>query len=194
MVQRQLHAADFAGAAPLVARQIIGATLLVDGVGGVIVETEAYDEADAASHCYGGARTARNAVMFGAPGRAYVYRSYGLHWCLNVVCREAGHGAGVLLRALHPTHGLELMRARRRVQEERLLCAGPGRLAQALGITGVHGGMALDAPPFALFAAPPDVRVVRGVRVGISRARGRLWRFALAGSPYVSRPVRVVPG
>lgn len=192
MAQRQLHAADFAGAAPLVARQLIGALLLVDGVGGVIVETEAYDEADPASHCYGG-RTARNAVMFGAPGRAYVYRSYGLHWCLNVVCREEGHGAGVLLRALQPTHGLEQMRARRRVQDKRLLCAGPGRLAQALGITGAHGGMALDMPPFALFAAPPGVRVARGVRVGISRARERLWRFALAGSPYVSRPVQRAP-
>ncbi len=186
----QLHAADFAGDALDVAPQLIGALLLVDGVGGVIVETEAYDEADPASHCWGG-RTARNAAMFGPPGHAYVYRSYGLHWCLNFVCREAGHGAGVLLRAMQPTHGLAHMRARRGAAAavEQLLCAGPGRLAQALGITGVHGGMALDAPPFAVFAAPPGVRVACGVRVGISRAVEKPWRFVLAGSHYLSRPL-----
>ena len=183
---------DFTAPADVVARRLIGVTLLIDGVGGRIVETEAYDQGDAASHTFGGP-TPRNAAMFGPGGHAYVYRSYGLHWCVNTVCRETGHGAGVLLRALEPTHGLDVMRARRGMQDARLLCAAPGRLAQALGITGAYGGMALDTPPFALFAAPPGVRVARGVRVGISRARERLWRFALAGSPYVSRPVRRAP-
>lgn len=183
---------DFTAPSHEVARRLIGVTLLVDGVGGRIVETEAYDQADPASHTFGGP-TARNAAMFGPPGRAYVYRSYGLHWCINTVCREAGHGAGVLLRALEPTHGLDVMRARRGgMQDARLLCAGPGRLAQALGIDAGFNHLSLHAPPFALLepgathrGAPPQV--VAGPRIGISKAVDVPWRFGLQGSRYLSR-------
>ena len=125
--------------------------------------------------------------MFSAPGHAYVYRSYGMHWCLNFVCREAGHGAGVLIRALQPTHGLQTMRERRGLDDERLLCAGPGRLAQALGITRALDGRALAAPPFELQAPATPADVVCGPRIGISKARDLPWRFVLAGSPYASR-------
>ena len=188
MHRHALTARDFAADAPQVARTLIGATLLVDGVGGTIVETEAYDRADAASHTHRGP-TPRNAAMFGPPGHAYVYRSYGIHWCLNLVCREAGHGAGVLIRALQPTHGLDTMRRRRGLQDERLLCAGPGRVGQALGITLAHYGLAVDAPPFELRAAPHGLadQVVCGPRIGISRALELPWRFGLAGSRYLSR-------
>ncbi|AOG25349.1 DNA-3-methyladenine glycosylase [Acidovorax sp. RAC01] len=182
---------DFTAPADTVARRLIGVTLLIDGVGGRIVETEAYDQADAASHTYGGP-TPRNAAMFGPGGHAYVYRSYGLHWCVNTVCCEAGHGAGVLLRALEPTHGLDVMRLRRAgVQDERLLCAGPGRLAQALGIDASFNGRDLRLPPFALLEpvygtpAPP---VVAGPRIGISKAVDVPWRFGERGSRYLSRP------
>ena len=183
--------ADFAGDAPEVARALIGATLLVDGVGGVIVETEAYDASEPASHSHPGP-TPRNRAMFGPPGHAYVYRSYGVHWCLNFVCREAGHGAGVLIRALRPTHGLALMRQRRQLPglegDDRLLCAGPGRVGQALGITLAHYGLPLDAPPFAVRAAlAPPPRVLSGPRIGISKAVELPWRFGWAGSPYLSR-------
>ncbi len=185
---RTLRRTDFKADAPVVAHALIGATLLVDGVGGVIVEVEAYDQHDAASHCHPGP-TARNHVMFGPPGYAYVYRSYGLHWCVNFVCREAGHGAGVLIRALQPTHGLDIMRARRGMDNERLLCAGPGRLAQALAITQAHYGLPLDAPPFRILAAPTDTPalVLSGPRIGISKAIELPWRFGLAGSRFVSR-------
>ncbi|MDO5693847.1 MAG: DNA-3-methyladenine glycosylase [Pseudomonadota bacterium] len=185
---RTLDAADFLPDAALVAHALIGATLLVDGVGGTIVEAEAYDMTDAASHTFGGP-TERNRAMFGPPGHAYVYRSYGIHWCLNFVCREAGHGAGVLIRALRPTHGLETMRTRRGLHDEHLLCAGPGRLAQALGITQAHYGLALDAPPFRVLSAPPGaaVDVLTGPRIGISKAIDTPWRFGLAGSRYLSR-------
>ncbi|MDZ7863124.1 DNA-3-methyladenine glycosylase [Acidovorax sp.] len=187
---------DFAAAAHEVARSLIGITLMVDGVGGRIVETEAYDQADPASHTFGGP-TARNASMFGPPGHAYVYRSYGLHWCLNTVCREAGHGAGVLLRALEPTHGIGTMRERRGVQDVRLLCAGPGLLAQALGIDARMNGLPLHMPPFALLRADaaasegradrlPD-EIVAGPRIGISKAVDMPWRFGLTGSRYLSR-------
>ncbi len=187
-MSRTQSSIDFGADAPEVARALIGATLLVEGVGGLIVETEAYDRDEPASHSHRGP-TPRNAVMFGPPGHAYVYRSYGLHWCLNFVCREAGHGAGVLIRALQPTHGLPAMRARRGLADERLLCAGPGRVGQALGITLAHGGLALDAPPFALWPVPrggaPDV--VSGPRIGISKAQDLPWRFGLRGSRYLSR-------
>lgn len=130
----------------VVARRLLGGDSVVDGVGGRIVETEAYDQEDPASHTFGGL-TARNAAMVGPPGCAYLYRSYGLHWCLNDVCMEAGHGAGVLLRAPEPTHGIDTMRSRRSLQDVRLLCAGPGRLAQALGIDGTANGLPLHMPP-----------------------------------------------
>jgi DNA-3-methyladenine glycosylase len=184
---------DFTAPAHEVARRLIGVTLLVDGVGGRIVETEAYDQTDPASHTFGG-RTARNAAMFGPPGCAYVYRSYGLHWCINTVCREAGHGAGVLLRALEPTHGIDTMRARRGLQDLRVLCAGPGRLAQALGIDASFDGRRLDLPPFQLLepdSAPAEgaqaIDVVAGPRIGISKAVDVPWRFGLRGSRYLSR-------
>lgn len=165
----------------------MGATLLKDSVGGVIVETEAYLEDDPASHSFPG-RTRRNASMFGPPGSLYVYRSYGLHWCANVVCGEEGEGAAVLLRALEPTHGLAEMRRRRGVADERALCAGPGRLCEALAITGADDGRPLDRPPFELLLPKAPVEVVVSPRVGITRARERPWRYCLKGSAYVSRP------
>ena len=182
---------DFSAASETVARQLIGARLLVDGVGGVIVETEAYDGQDPASHSFSGP-SVRNAAMFGPPGCAYVYRSYGIHWCLNFVCREAGHGAGVLIRAVEPTDGLERMRERRGLDDVRLLCAGPGRVGQALGIDRSFNGLRLDQPPFALYAAEPGLghAVVAGPRVGISKAVEQPWRFGLAGSRFLSRPFR----
>lgn len=187
---------DFSAPAHEVARRLIGVTLLVDGVGGRIVETEAYDQTDPASHTFGGL-TARNAAMFGPPGCAYVYRSYGLHWCINTVCREAGHGAGVLLRALEPTHGIATQQARRGVQDLRLLCAGPGRLAQALGIDASFNGLPLHRPPFELLepAGTPmaPAEVLAGPRIGISKAVEVPWRFGLRGSRYLSRAFTALP-
>jgi DNA-3-methyladenine glycosylase len=171
-----------------VAPDLIGATLLVDGVGGTIVEVEAYDHEDPAAHGYRG-RTTRNASMFGPPGHAYVYRSYGIHWCLNLVCEEEGTASAVLLRALEPTQGLDIMRARRGLYDERLLCAGPGRLCQALDVSREHDGLALDEPPFRLVERAADVEIVSGPRIGITRAADRLWRYAAAGSAYLSRPL-----
>ncbi len=187
-MHQRLSADFFAADAPTVARALIGATLLVDGVGGTIVETEAYDASEPASHSHRGP-TPRSAVMFGPPGHAYVYLSYGMHWCLNFVCREAGHGAGVLIRALAPTTGLDTMRKRRGQQDERLLCAGPGRLGQALAVTPAHNGLALDAAPFALWAAPAasPVALAVGPRIGISKAVELPWRFGLQGSRFLSR-------
>jgi DNA-3-methyladenine glycosylase len=182
---------DFSGDSLAVAQRLIGCHLMVDGVGGRIVETEAYDRDDPASHSHGGS-TPRNAVMFGPPGHAYVYRSYGIHWCLNVVCREAGHGAGVLIRAIEPLAGIERMRERRGLDDLRLLCAGPGRVGQALGITHAHNGLPLDRPPFALLAGDAPAQLLRGPRIGISKAVDVPWRFGLAGSRYLSRPFRRV--
>lgn len=182
---------DFSASSEEVARLLIGVRVLVNGVGGRIVETEAYDREDPASHSFTGP-SPRNAAMFGPPGRAYVYRSYGIHWCINFVCREAGHGAGVLIRALEPTDGLALMRARRGLEDIRLLCAGPGRVGQALGIDHSYNGMRLDQPPFQLFAPESslDSSLVVGPRVGISKAVEQPWRFGLAGSRFLSRPFR----
>jgi DNA-3-methyladenine glycosylase len=184
-----LKAADFAGDSHDVARMLIGATLLVDGVGGRIVETEAYDREDPASHSFSGPNT-RNAVMFGPPGRAYVYRSYGIHWCLNFVCREEGHGAGVLIRAIDPLHGIEVMRERRGLQDLRLLCSGPGRVGQALGITRELNGARLDRAPFKVLAASDTHEIIAGPRIGISKAMDVPWRFGLAGSRFLSRAFR----
>jgi DNA-3-methyladenine glycosylase len=183
---RRLRPADFAGDAPEMARTLIGAVLLVDGVGGRIVETEAYDREDPASHSHSGP-TPRNQAMFGPPGRAYVYRSYGIHWCLNFVCREEGHGAGVLIRAIEPLQGLDVMRERRGLQEVKLLCSGPGKLGQALGIVHGFNGHRLDREPFEVLAAEGEQEVVIGPRIGISKAADVPWRFGLAGSRFVSR-------
>jgi DNA-3-methyladenine glycosylase len=177
----------FARSVHQVARDLIGTTLLFKGVGGRIVEVEAYHHTDPAAHSYGG-RTERNAVMFGPPGHAYVYRSYGIHWCLNFVCEEEGSASAVLIRALEPTEGLAAMRRRRGVKDERLLCSGPGRLCQALGITGKHNGLALDEPPFALYARTGEVAIVKGPRIGITKAAKKPWRYGLAGSRFLSRP------
>ncbi|MER3410012.1 MAG: DNA-3-methyladenine glycosylase [Thermoleophilia bacterium] len=185
----QLGRDFFARSVHEVAPELIGATLLVDGVGGLIVEVEAYDQDDPASHGYRGP-TARNRAMFGPPGHAYVYRSYGVHWCLNLVCGREGVAEAVLVRALQPTQGMDAMRARRGVDDVRLLCSGPGRLCQALAVTGAYDGLPLDRPPFALFACTAAVEVVRAPRVGISRAAELPWRYAWAGSPFLSRPLR----
>lgn len=153
----------------------------------MIVETEAYAPDDPASHSYKG-RTLRNETMFGPPGRLYVYRSYGIHWCANIVCGDDGVGAAVLLRALEPTSGIDLMRTRRGLDDMGQLCSGPGRLTQALGLSGDHDGLALDGPPFKLISPRGRAEVVAGMRVGIARGVDRLWRYSLKGSSYVSRP------
>ncbi|MBA3374523.1 MAG: DNA-3-methyladenine glycosylase [Actinobacteria bacterium] len=179
--------AFFARDVLVVARDLIGATFLVDGVGGVVVETEAYAPDDPASHSYRG-RTSRNATMFGPPGHLYAYRSYGIHWCANVVCGDDGIGAAVLLRALEPVYGVAAMRDRRGLDDIALLCSGPGRLCQALGISGEHDGHPLDRLPLQLH--PPDSlqQIVCGQRVGITRASERPWRYAVRNSAFVSRP------
>jgi DNA-3-methyladenine glycosylase len=173
-----------------VAPELIGAELFVDGVGGTIVEVEAYDHEDPAAHGFGNRRTARNASMFLAGGHAYVYRSYGIHWCLNVVCGVEDEASAVLIRALEPTQGLELMCERRGLDDVRLLCAGPGRLTQALAVTRDHDGLALDRPPFELRPRQGDVEVVTGPRIGITKAVELPWRYGLAGSRFVSRRFR----
>jgi DNA-3-methyladenine glycosylase len=179
----------FARSVHEVAPDLIGVTLLAEGVGGPIVEVEAYDHEDPAAHGFGG-RTERNASMFGPPGHAYVYRSYGVHWCLNFVCEAEGVASAVLIRALEPRYGLETMRARRGVDDERLLCAGPGRLCQALDVTGEHDGLPLDRPPFELLPRAEEPEIVAGLRVGITKAAEQPWRYGLEGSRYLSRAIR----
>jgi DNA-3-methyladenine glycosylase len=170
-----------------VAPDLIGAVLLVNGVGGRLVEVEAYHHTDPAAHSYIGP-TERNAVMFGPPGYAYVYRSYGIHWCLNLVCEPAGSASAVLIRAIEPTEGLAMMRRRRGLAEVRLLCSGPGRLCEALGVTHAHNGLALTAPPFAIFAREGDEEVIAGPRIGLTKAVEKPWRYGLKGSRFLSKP------
>lgn len=180
---------DFSAPSYIVAPQLIGIQFFVNGVGGLIVEVEAYDQSEPASHTFTG-NNQRNAAMFGEPGCAYVYRSYGIHWCLNFVCSPAGHGAGVLIRAIQPTQGLEKMRDCRGVESQKLLCSGPGRVGQALGIVHAFNGRSLAQKPFQLLPALAPVALVSGPRIGISKAVDLPWRFGLAGSPFVSKPFR----
>jgi DNA-3-methyladenine glycosylase len=190
MTSNAYHAAasvDFDAPSEQVARRLIGAIVTVDGVGGRIVETEAYDPEEPASHTFSGP-TPRNTVMFGPPAHAYVYRSYGIHWCLNFVCREEGHGAGVLIRAIEPLTGLDAMRQRRGLEPPKLLCSGPGRLAQALGITHRNNGMSLLEAPFFIEVPEEEYPLVTGPRIGITKAMDLPWRFGLAGSKFVSKP------
>jgi len=188
-VPKRLIKSFFSRSVHEVAPDLIGATLFVNGVGGRLVEVEAYHHTDPAAHSYRGP-TERNAVMFGPPGYAYVYRSYGIHWCLNFVCEPKGSASAVLIRAIEPTEGLAAMRRRRGLTEERLLCSGPGRLCQALGITVRHNGLALDAAPFELFARQTDVEIVVGPRIGITKAAELPWRYGEKGSRYLSKPFR----
>jgi DNA-3-methyladenine glycosylase len=184
---KRLRRAFFSRSVLEVAPDLIGATVLVNGVGGRIVELEAYHHTEPAAHSFGG-ETPRNAVMFGPPGYTYVYRSYGIHWCVNFVCEPKGSASAVLIRALEPTAGLPTMRRRRGLTDERLLCTGPGRLCEALGISAAQNGMALDAPPFELFARDGTLEVVTGPRIGITKAADLPWRYGLKGSRFLSKP------
>ncbi len=186
MIRDELHPDTFfAQPVVTVARALIGVTLLFEDAGGLIVETEAYTRDDPASHSFRGP-TLRNAAMFGPPGRAYIYRSYGIHWCFNIVC-GVEPGSAVLIRAIEPLHGLDRMRARRGVEDARSLCSGPGRLCQALGLSNLQNGSALDEPPFALSSRAEMPEIVVGPRIGLTRAVEVPWRFGLAGSRCLSR-------
>jgi DNA-3-methyladenine glycosylase len=187
LMARRLRRSFFGRHVLEVAHELVGATVLFNGVGGRIVELEAYHHTDPAAHSYRGP-TERNAVMFGPPGYVYVYRSYGIHWCLNFVCEPKGSAAAVLIRALEPTEGLKAMRRRRGMADERLLCSGPGRLCEALGITHNQNGLALDEAPFELFARTGDVEVVSGPRIGITKAVDLPWRYGEKGSRFLSKP------
>jgi DNA-3-methyladenine glycosylase len=184
---RKLRKSFFDRSVHQVAPELIGATLLFNGAGGLIVEVEAYHHTEPAAHSYNGP-TPRNAVMFGPAGYAYVYRSYGIHWCVNFVCEGAGSASAVLIRALEPTEGLAAMHRRRRTADARLLCSGPGRLTEALGITHAHNGLALDAAPFELRERSGDIEVVTGLRIGLTKAVELPWRYGLAGSRFWSKP------
>ena len=184
---RRLNRDFFGRSVHEVAPELVGATLLFDGIGGRIVEVEAYHHTDPAAHSFHGL-TERNEVMFGPPGYAYVYRSYGIHWCLNFVCEPKGSASAVLIRALEPTDGLAAMRRRRGAISDRLLCTGPGRLCQALGITRRQNGLAIDEPPFELFARKDPVEVLAGPRIGITKAAEKPWRYGLKASRFLSKP------
>ncbi len=183
----------FARSVHAVAPDLIGATFLCNGVGGRIVEVEAYHHTDPAAHSYGG-RTERNAVMFGPPGFVYVYRSYGIHWCVNFVCEPEGSASAVLIRAIEPLVGLEKMRRRRGLKDVRLLCAGPGRLCEALGISRVHNGLPLDAAPFRLERRTGPVEIAVGPRIGLTKAVEQPWRYGLTGSRFLSKPFKAFSG
>jgi DNA-3-methyladenine glycosylase len=184
---KPLKRAFFSRSVHEVAPDLIGTTFLVDGVGGVIVEVEAYHHTDPAAHSFRGP-TPRNLVMFGPPGFVYVYRSYGIHWCVNFVCEKQGSAAAVLIRALEPTHGLAAMRRRRGVHDDRALCSGPGKLTEALAITHRHNGLALDVPPIALHARTGTVEIVTGLRIGLTKGVDLPWRYGLKGSKFLSKP------
>ena len=184
---RKLRKSFFDRSVHQVAPELIGATLLFNGAGGIITEVEAYHHTEPAAHSYNG-MTPRNAVMFGPAGYAYVYRSYGIHWCVNFVCEGAGSASAVLIRALEPTEGLAAMHRRRRTADARLLCSGPGRLTEALGITHAHNGLALDVAPFELRERTGEIEVVAGPRIGITKAVDLPWRYGLAGSRFWSKP------
>jgi DNA-3-methyladenine glycosylase len=177
----------FARSVHEVAPELIGATFLVGGVGGIIVEVEAYHHTDPAAHSFRGPTT-RNAVMFGPPGFAYVYRSYGIHWCVNAVCEPEGSASAVLIRALQPTHGIAVMKRRRGLDGERSLCSGPGKLTEALGLSDKHNGLPLDAPPIAIHARNGKAEIATGLRIGITKAADLPWRYGLKGSKYLSKP------
>ena len=183
---KRLGRAFFGRSVHKVAPELIGATLLVDGVGGIIVEVEAYHQSEPAAHSYRGP-TPRTMVMFGPPGFAYVYRSYGIHWCINFVCEPEGSAAAVLIRALQPTHGIPAMRRRRGLHDERTLCSGPGKLTGALAITNRHNGLALDAPPIAVHARRATPEIVSGPRIGITKAVELPWRYGLKDSRFLSK-------
>ena len=186
---RKLGRAFFARSVHEVAPELIGATMLFKGVGGIIVEVEAYHHTDPAAHSYNGP-TKRNAVMFGPPGFAYVYRSYGIHWCVNLVCEAEGSASAVLIRAIEPREGLAAMKRRRGVKDVRLLCSGPGRVCQALGITQAHNALALDKPPFQLRARIGAIDIIAGPRIGITKAVDHPWRYGLGESKFLSKPFR----
>jgi DNA-3-methyladenine glycosylase len=176
---------DFTQTAQEMAKSLIGSALTVSGCGGIVVETEAYDIDDAASHSHRG-QTPRNAVMFGPPGRAYVYRSHGLHWCLNVVC-GTGPGSAVLIRAIEPIWDVELMQERRLRSDLEGLCSGPGKLCQAMAVNLGHNGLSLTDPPFSLTLPDKPPALLTGPRIGISKNADAPWRFGLAGSRFLSR-------
>lgn len=184
---KPLKRAFFGRSVHEIAPALIGATLLVDGVGGIIVEVEAYHHTEPAAHSFRGP-TPRNMVMFGPPGFAYVYRSYGIHWCVNFVCEKEGSASAVLIRALLPTHGIPTMRRRRGLHDERSLCSGPGKLCEALGITHAYNGLALDMPPIALYARTSKPEIVSGIRIGLTKAVELPWRYGLKGSKFLSKP------
>jgi DNA-3-methyladenine glycosylase len=183
---KRLNRSFFARSVHEVAPELIGATMLVDGVGGIIVEVEAYHQSEPAAHSYRGP-TPRTMVMFGPPGFAYVYRSYGIHWCINFVCEPEGSAAAVLIRALQPTHGVAAMRRRRGLHDERTLCSGPGKLTEALAITNRHNGLALDVPPIAIHARRATPEIASGPRIGITKAVELPWRYGLKDSRFLSK-------
>src|SRR3981189_2527191 len=184
---RPLKRAFFARSVQEVAPDLIGATLLVNGVGGVIVEVEAYHHTGPAAHSFRGP-TPRNQVMFGPPGFAYVYRSYGIHWCVNFVCERPGSASAVLIRALQPTHGIPAMRRRRGLHHNRWLCSGTGKLTEALGRSHAQHGLPPDAPSVGADGRAKKPEMAAGVRIGITKAVELPWRYGLKGSKFLSKP------